>query len=260
MIISFDVGIKNLAYCVIDDSSEEYKITHWDVANLCGEKPTCCHKTKKGICGKTASYNFKQQEFYCGTHVKKVDGKQLVPDIYYKVVKAKRPSKKSLQQINGLINTDYDKEALCEYVENNYLVKNISLKSANELDLIEIGCLIATILPDILPMDKITTVLIENQISPIANRMKTIQGMLAQFFIDRDIKDIHFVSSHNKLKAFDVKKKTYAERKKASIEVTEKIISEKDSLKDWITLFNTHKKKDDLADSFLQGLWYLSKK
>ena len=74
------------------------------------------------------------------------------------------------------------------------------------------------------------------------------------------VKDIHFVSSHNKLKAFDVKKKTYAERKKASIEVTEKIISEKDSLKDWITLFNTHKKKDDLADSFLQGLWYLSKK
>ena len=35
-------------------------------------------------------------------------------------------------------------------------------------------------LPDI---ESITHVFIENQISPIANRMKTIQGMLAQYFI-----------------------------------------------------------------------------
>ena len=64
MIISFDVGIKNLAYCIIDNSGETYEITHWDVANLCGEKPTCCYKTKKGVCGKTASYNFKQKDYY----------------------------------------------------------------------------------------------------------------------------------------------------------------------------------------------------
>ena len=144
-------------------------------------------------------------------------------------------------------------------MENTYLVKNISLKTANQLDLIEIGCKLASLLPEILPMDKITTVLIENQISPIANRMKTIQGMLAQYFIDRSITDIHFVSSHNKLKAFDVKKKTYAERKKSGIEVTEKIITEKPLLNKWKTLFKSHKKKDDLADAFLQGLWYLSK-
>ena len=47
MIISFDVGIKNLAYCIFDNSDIDYKITHWDVANLCGEKPKCCHLTKK---------------------------------------------------------------------------------------------------------------------------------------------------------------------------------------------------------------------
>ena len=259
MIISFDVGIKNLAYCIIDNSGETYEITHWDVANLCGEKPTCCYKTKKGLCGKTASYNFKQTDYYCGTHVKKVEGKILVPELYYKLIKSKRPSKKLLKQLNGITNTDYDKEAICNYVENTYLVKNISLKTANQLDLIEIGCKLASLLPEILPMDKITTVLIENQISPIANRMKTIQGMLAQFFIDRSITDIHFVSSHNKLKAFDVKKKTYAERKKSGIEVTEKIITENPLLNKWKTLFKSHKKKDDLADAFLQGLWYLSK-
>ena len=259
MIISFDVGIKNLAYCIIDNNGESYQITHWDVANLCGEKPKCCYQTKKGVCGKNASYNFKKTDYYCGTHVKKVQDKILVPDIYYKLVKAKKPSKKLLKQINGITNTEYDKDEICKYVENNYLVKNISLKTANQLDLIEIGCKIANLLPEILPIDKITTVLIENQISPIANRMKTIQGMLAQFFIDRSITDIHFVSSHNKLKAFNVKKKTYAERKKSGIEVTEKILSEKQILNKWKPLFKSHKKKDDLADAFLQGLWFLSK-
>ena len=50
----------------------------------------------------------------------------------------------------------------------------------------------------------ITHVVIENQLSPIANRMKTIQGMLAQYFImiDENI-DIQFISSSNKLKQFE---------------------------------------------------------
>ena len=260
MIISFDVGIKNLAYCIFDISGEDYKITHWDVANLCGEKPTCCYKMKKGICGKTASYNFLQKDYYCGTHVKKVEGQSLAPDIYYKIKKAKKPAKKHMKALNTLLNTNLHAENMCDYVEKYYLVKNISLKTANQLDLIEIGCKLASLLPEILPIENITTVLIENQISPIANRMKTLQGMLAQFFIDRSITDIHFVSSHNKLKAFDVKKKTYSERKKSGIEITDKIITEKPLLNEWKTLFYTHKKKDDLSDAFLQGLWYLRKK
>lgn len=260
MIISFDVGIKNLAYCVIDNSKEEYEITEWDIANLCGENPKCSHITKKGVCGKNASYNFCQTDYYCGTHVKKVEGKDVAPLIFYKVKKSKKPSKKSMRELNQLVNKDLDKDSLCNFIETSYLIKNISLKTANQLDLIEIGCKIAKLLPEILPMDKITTVLIENQISPIANRMKTIQGMLAQFFIDREITDIHFISSSNKLKNFDVKKKTYAERKKSGIEVMEKLLHDKKSINKWKALFDAHKKKDDLADSFLQGLWYLSKK
>ena len=49
----------------------------------------------------------------------------------------------------------------------------------------------------------ITHVLIENQISPIATRMKTLQGMLTQYYIDHlENVDITFVSSVNKLKQF----------------------------------------------------------
>ena len=53
------------------------------------------------------------------------------------------------------------------------------------------------------------------------------------------------------------KKTTYAERKKAGIEITRKIITNNNLLLEWLEIFNKHKKKDDLADSFLQGHWYL---
>lgn len=104
-------------------------------------------------------------------------------------------------------------------------------------------------------------ILIENQISPIANRMKTIQGMIAQFFITRFDKkyiDVKFVSSSNKLKGFVEGKTTYDERKKKGIEVTKKLLEENSiNYELWFDKFTKHTKKDDLADSYLQALWYV---
>ena len=61
---------------------------------------------------------------------------------------------------------------------------------------------------------KIDIVIIENQISTIASRMKTLQGMIAQYFIMRGTPCIEFISAANKLKMFMTKKKTtYTERK-----------------------------------------------
>ena len=53
-------------------------------------------------------------------------------------------------------------------------------------------------------------------------------------------------------------KKNYKERKMSGIMVTQKYITENAILNIWLTHFNKHKKKDDLADSFLQGLWYIN--
>ena len=87
--------------------------------------------------------------------------------------------------------------------------------------------------------------------------MKCVQGMLTQFFIQHGITDITFVSSSNKLKHFDLPKKNYKERKTSGILATTNIINDSDILRSWNTHFIKHKKKDDLADSFLQGLWYI---
>jgi hypothetical protein len=72
----------------------------------------------------------------------------------------------------------------------------------------------------------------------------------------------------NKLKAFTESdtnksdhtkgdKSEYKDRKKLGIDITKGIIAD---MKDWIPFFLAHKKKDDLADSFLQGIWFLQNK
>ena len=72
---------------------------------------------------------------------------------------------------------------------------------------------------------KIDIVIIENQISTIASRMKTLQGMIAQYFIMRGTPCIEFISAANKLKMFMTKKKTtYTERKIESVEVTKELL------------------------------------
>jgi hypothetical protein len=90
--------------------------------------------------------------------------------------------------------------------------------------------------------------------------MKTIQGMISQYFIMRyENIDIVFVNASNKLKTNEKgtasgSKSTYAERKKMGIEKTLDYIKKNDK---WQSYFKQHKKKDDLADSFLQGIWFV---
>jgi hypothetical protein len=257
MLISFDIGIKNLAFCIFDTSSEKYKIHDWGVINLCGEKVKCCSKTKRGTCSKNASYIY-NNNYYCGTHVKNC-GSKLAPECYYKIIKSKRPAKKYIKMLKTFLVSDrIDVDNLCIECINNHPTKITKGPNASKIDLIDIGIAISKILPERLPLTSIKRVVIENQISPIANRMKTVQGMLAQFFIDRNVTDIMFISSSNKLKGFDVPKKNYKERKASGIKVTRDIIQENINCQNWLEKFDKHTKKDDLADSFLQGLWVIN--
>jgi hypothetical protein len=151
-------------------------------------------------------------------------------------------------------------------------------KSAGDTDLVSIGKKMREQFDQILENHKdITHVLIENQISPLANRMKTIQGMLSQYFIMiYDTISIEFISSANKLKIFssikdekdktkenaEAKKKsqsqTYKGHKKDGVYHSTQVLEKNEWISNKKWSLDT-KKKDDLADCFLQGLWYLLK-
>jgi hypothetical protein len=156
--------------------------------------------------------------------------------------------------------------------------------------------------------NKIDAVVIENQISPIANRMKTVQGMITQYFLMRGVDKEHIIyfSSVQKLKVapyhfifHDTSDKnnaddadevddiqTYDDRKKAGVACVRKILAGSSTTSSsmtgsgsspftiqsnecthstaklcscWLHRFESHKKKDDMADSFLQGLSYIVK-
>ena len=67
--------------------------------------------------------------------------------------------------------------------------------------------------------------------------------------------DIEFVSSSHKLKQFEKDKNSYKENKQQSVFFSKKIIEVNKEFENWLTKLDS-KKKDDLADCFLQGLYY----
>lgn len=330
-IASFDIGIRNMAYCIFDISekqnSEEggkepsFTVCSWNVLNLLEktvEKKTCnCSVIRKGnskrkddLCGKVAKY-MKSEILFCEKHAK--TSGFLIADKSRSKMKVEDLKKDVCKIIDvGQYKT---KTAILDKLAEKSLVPVVykKQKSSNELDLITIGHNMKKALDEIPEMRTVTHVIIENQISPIANRMKTIQGMLAQYFIMCvDHVTIEFVSSFNKLKIFTkvnndicngsisnekskkiknevivnelsrirttttttletvigisssderepnkkLDKKDYKQHKMDSILYCSQMIEKNSELEKWKPILQTSK-KDDLADSFLQGLWWL---
>ncbi len=125
--------------------------------------------------------------------------------------------------------------------------------NANKANMIDLGKKIFILFEKQFTMH-FDEVIIENQIGPSAIRMKNIQGMITMYFIQKGSEVVYW-SSGNKLRFMKKNKSTYKERKKLSILVTNCIVKEFYPAHD----ISKHKKKDDLADCFLQLLDYLVK-
>lgn len=97
------------------------------------------------------------------------------------------------------------------------------------------------------------------------SRMKIISHSLQTFFLMEGVSCVTFVSPKNKNKLYTfsdpTKKYKYSENKKKSVDTCvhylEYYINKKDN--SWTEVLNQTKKKDDLADSFLQLLVYCTK-
>ena len=249
-LLSIDVGIKNLAYCLFN-INDTLEIDKWDIANLCGEISHKCDEPKKN-CKRTTRYH-KNGQYFCKIHAKKKE---------FKILKDRPIEKMRLHELKEFckINHKISKKDCLELATNIFekeYFNTVQIIKTTNLNMVDIGRNLKQFLDTLLSTITIDTIIIESQIGPIANRMKTLEGMIIQYFIGKNCKNIELVSSSNKLKPFiDAKEKTsYNQRKKMGIDITYKLLN--NHFVSWEERFNSHKKKDDLADSFLQGLSYL---
>jgi len=106
-----------------------------------------------------------------------------------------------------------------------------------------------------------TTVIIEKQ--PDRNRgMKAVENLLHTYFLVKN-PDRQVVIWDARHKVPDVAgpgAARYAQRKKTSIERARKFIEATDVNRHLIPFFDSHKKKDDLADTVMQALSFIDKR
>ena len=291
-----------MAYCVLSSTQNAdapITIHDWNVLSMIEEAvpvvfPCNCmivgknKKTEPKMCNKAAKYS-KFDQYFCDRHAK-IYKQYIIPTKKHSsafIKKQKVPDLVALCNTHMLLlNKDaktLKKDQLIEILSGFYKqmcfdpIVAIKSKNANEIDLIHIGKSIKRLFDQLPDIDTITNVLIENQISPIANRMKTIQGMLAQYFIMKnDNIHIDFVSSSHKLNQFKqiaaIREPTnaiiqdsatestktnphYKAHKTDGITYCQEILEKNATLTHWNLSMNT-RKKDDLADAFLQGMWY----
>ena len=271
-ILSIDVWIKNLAFCLFDKSptAEHFKVTKWDIIDISEQENTvlCGFVEKNEICNKPAKFK-KDNKCYCLKHSKKQQIQ--IPTSEQKSSFINKQKIQKLYEIAESHNIKYEPKTkkvdliklITEHINMNYF-QTIESKKAAEVDLFNIGLNIKTKFNKLFENEaKIDYVIIENQIGPLAIRMKTIQGMIVQYFImsNLNVDYIEFISASNKLKDCDIKDKTkYSDRKKLGISKCLELITTDFRFSEHVDYFNKHKKKDDLSDSFLQGMWFINNK
>ena len=175
-ILSIDVGIKNLAYCLFYiHNTQSIEIDSWDVINLAKDDSSkkCCGQYKNNKPWTHQSKYYYDTNYYCKVHAKKSNF--LLP-------------KKHLQNTYISKQMVHDVKQLClsfnlyvsgcrvkkDYVElaQTYLrtrvLKPVEQTNASNVNLVVLGRNINTMFNTIFDKHKIDCVIIENQISPIA--------------------------------------------------------------------------------------------
>lgn len=271
LLLSIDVGITNMAVCILDP--ETNIIMDWKIIDLQSETKTYCCK-----CSSLAKFtNLKGEHYFCGKHAQgfikikcnRIEKTNYSPTELATIEKnlyKKLKLSPSLSSSTSSSTTSASIEFIQMHAEALCITPLPKIKPTKSISLIDIGRSIKilfdnfleTFFEKVLENHTIKTIIIENQISPIATRMKTIQGMIAQYFIMKDSSYcIEFVSSSNKLKGSG--KMSYKDRKKLGIERTQNFLNETVQSPLIHDMFTQSKKKDDLSDCLLQGLYWIKK-
>lgn len=250
-LISFDVGLRNLAYCVLEGTSrKDVKIVDWNIIDVLGEKAGVgaarCHK-----CSTAARYEHASDgTFACSKHAPKKKA----------AITKTALSKKSVAELQSELTksglqSDATKKAdlvtlLYNHAKQNTWKKCVASSSAGSvMDLAP--AIIASLDARMSSWKGSDAVCIENQPE---RRMYAVQAMLQMYFSMKGIKASGVSATHklSNIVTLDDATTSYKGRKKTGIAHAYVLVPAANQ-----EHFKKHPKKDDLADSFLQGLWVM---
>jgi hypothetical protein len=258
-ILSWDVGIINLAYQIREIIGNENKIIKWDIINIIEQEEIKCNCNKRAVW-----YN--ENNNYCGLcknsfiknhNILSIDKKDYVKE------------KKCYYQNEEYQWNDLKKKLLNHNKEIKF--KKLSIKNSKKYSIEEKKILLIEKLNQFPELLQVDYVIVENQPVFKNPHMKTIENTIVDYFIIRGIfemKTIKFVkmfNASNKLKTNLIQTKLaiqnttnkYKTHKLLSIQYTLKDLNEK--YPQWLEHFNNQKKQDDLADTHLMIEYLINK-
>ena len=276
-IISWDIGIKNLAYCIMEENNINIPVLihEWNVINL-------VIADKCNYCNELATYQssiLNNEHKFCCFH----------KHHHQKLIEEKL---KFTIENNSICNyfiksKSCNCDKTCEFLINNnkyckthynQIVKKINLsklekinKNVNKIPIEKIKLNLIKILDNNKHLLDVEYVVIENQPALKNPKMKAISDTLYTWFMirgivdEKKIKKIIYCSPSNKLKIDEdnsikllsnTKNDTekYKLTKQLAVLYCNQII--KNDKKNY-DFFNQQKKKDDLADALLQGIYFI---
>ena len=253
-IISWDIGIKNLAFCQLqlsepdEEGNGSYDISDWNVIDL-----NCISVSPPDI------FPFLDTAFL--VRYGKMNKKDLIP---------------YCQQMN--LPTDGNKNQIINTIQDKLhsLGWKPPTKKSLKPSLAAIGERLVASLQPYTQMLQAQHVLIENQPSLKNPIMKSIQMLVFSYFLlkgkieSNPGMNLHFISASNKLKIakkssldFPTLTKTskskYTQTKNLGVLYCRFLLSLASQKHPYHDFFEGHTKKDDLSDSFLQAVYFMQK-
>lgn len=296
-ILSFDVGLINLSYCILTKSeTNNWLIKEWNIIDLTNRSNEICN-----ICGNKAKLSNiinNNIKYYCKIHARNIDIEDDDFDNIFKkcdinhnnlcsyVCKdnSKCDKKNKYYNTNGEYYCNIHAKLIHKNDNKNKKIKMFKQSGITTINFDDIKYKIISELDKRKHFLNVNYVVIENQPSMKNPRMKSIATTIYDYYLIRgifdkninnsNIKQVKFQAPSNKLKLIndDDKKhlinlnqnggnggndqKVYKLTKELSIKYCLELIKH---LPEMTNYFNLQKKKDDLADSFLQGVFFYTR-
>lgn len=214
-ILSWDVGIYNLSYCIIEKNEDQKsKIIGWDIVNLVDNEMI---KKNRNLLFENIPRKLNEIPELLDVDIVVIENQ---PSL-------KNPQMKSIQMILYSYFLILGKVIGNGEKTNNYIDKIDFCSASNKLKLYD-G-------PEIIFEEK--------------KKKNNVESNTLNYTENKENNTVEIV----KKKGSTLK---YSDKKKLAIEHAKYYLKDNEN---YIEFFNNHKKKDDLADSFLQGLYYIKK-